>query len=307
MRCQAHERGSRAAVEFVSTRIPREGTARVRSPGPERRRAAAFVRVDGSRFRCGIPPHRSSLPRAIRRRSASSVREEHRGRPRRFSRRGKCDRMNDGRNGAVKNRRRSCMSLRAAFGCCLALILYPALAGCASDRETRFAVSKELASGMSRQEVQSLIARDGSLSPPITYVRNSKGVFAIQGPGDDSLVAVPERYLQSRTSAYATRVRKIVARIPRNWPGSGRLDVLCYERCQPTNADNPRNLLFGPIMPGPCGTTCYSWSRPGRADIQQFASQGGRRILTCVTRRGRLSGRQSTDRGHPQCSSSAVF
>jgi len=118
------------------------------------------------------------------------------------------------------------MSFRAAFGCCLALGLHAAFTGCASDRETRFAVSKELAPGMSRQEVRGLIARDGSLSPPITYVRNSEGVFAIQGPGDDSLVAVPERYLETRTRAYATRVRTIVARIPRNWPGSGHLDVL---------------------------------------------------------------------------------
>ena len=104
------------------------------------------------------------------------------------------------------------MSFNAAFVCCLALTLCLAVTGCISGRETGFDVTKELAPGMSRQEVQSVLAHDGTLSSPVTFVRNVKDVFTVKGPGDDFLVEIAVRYLHKREKADGKRVQKIVAR-----------------------------------------------------------------------------------------------
>jgi hypothetical protein len=81
---------------------------------------------------------------------------------------------------------------------------------------------------MTLQEVGEVLARDPSLTQPMTFVRNAEGEFTVEAPGLpewEYWVQVPERYLAKQPKVYAQRIRTIEARQVKEDLGAGN-DIL---------------------------------------------------------------------------------
>jgi hypothetical protein len=96
---------------------------------------------------------------------------------------------------------------------CFAVTLCTLVAACASGPE--WDCAPRLASGMTLQEVGEVLARDPSLTQPMTFVRNTEGKFTVEAPGLPGWtfwVQLPEHFLAKQPKVYAQRIRTIEAR-----------------------------------------------------------------------------------------------